>query len=842
MCHEKPHSANVLPFLTRKLRFGKSAEDAQSSPDAILIKAVSILTDTISTGDCPKACYVFPVKENLTYWITFLAGLVSLKLDFEQNHSTLQDKFKNLHDGDKLLLNNVAVVEFARLNENSPTIRSREHTEYTLWPGHIDKLQPYQGARSIDKDKKIKEFLPERVIVPVDKLLDINTSGNKLFCSHSIVLVSAFGRFEDFLTDHFSGESAFKEFIQPDYIGEVGISDDHNSPVKISRDLFHLESAIQNGYQPTLILIDGTERLTGRLGEFDRILRKKIPILVVSDLNDAEGFPYLANRSFVFFNWNREVISSLLPEYIVDKSPFEALHQRLDNFCKTSIEFVECRNMALESAANALLAIHTEEAQNEISFLKVGAVKLLNQLSSIFYAISEEETSVFKVQLNEIQDRFNRLRMYVGDSIEKWDKFFQNTEQFIGEASKGGIDKAAKFMSRLWHDKSGVVILPADAEVKSVPLQVGNIANGIYYATVGKIVSHVVPDKGFIPAWLKTKKVNQLLNSYNLNELVFFYYPFEMGFHRSLVKKNLTALGYTLDREGAKTKYASFPLETYTNGFSNLANHLPENENGSVNVDIDITELEWGIEKSDFNKYNSPGEISDSLAAQRVDFEDESFMFCTDSHKLLAITKVNAGNSYKCQARKVADLVSGDYIAIIGKDESGIDDLVSKQTSFKDLSDVKSRIKLWKDCLYTHYENLGRDIYVLIRELESTGCVKHKHTIKNWLLDKEIIGPASDDDLRSIGKLTGNSILTNQTVIIREAITQMKSWRRKAFNMVGDKIRKHITVANDISSSGAPLIIEGLGEVTFHMIVSINRKQEEIDIRYINKPLKPDYY
>lgn len=838
MYHEKPHLSNVLSFLTRKLRFGKSVEDAQFPPGAILIKAVSILTDTISTSDCPKACYVFPVKENLTYWITFLTGLLSLKLDFEQNHSTLQDKFKNLRDGDKLLLNNVAVVEFARFNENSPTIRSREHTEYTLWPGHIDKLQPYQGPKSIDKDKKIKEFLPERVIVPVDKLLEINTSGNKLFCSHSIVLVSAFGKFEDFMTDHFSCESAFKELIKPDYIGEAGILDCYNSPVKIFRDLFHLQSTIQHGYHPKLIIIDGADRLIERLSEFDRILRKKIPILVVMDLNDTEGFSYLANRDFEFFNWNQEVISSLLPEHSIDESPFSAFHQRLDNFCKSSIEFVECRNMPLESAANALLSIHTEETQKEISLLKGRAVKLLNQLSGIFYAISEEDTSAFKAQLNEIRERFKRLKMYIGDNVEKWDKFFQNTEQFIDEAAKGGIDKAAKFISRLWHAKSGVVILPTEAEVKSALLQVGTISNGIYYATVGKIINHLVPDKGFIPTWLKTKKVNQLLNSFNLNELVFFYYPFEMGFHRSLVKRNLTALGYTLDKEGTKTKYASFPLETYISGFSNLASHFPENENGSEYVDI--TELEWSIEKSDFNKYHSLGEISDSLSAQRVDFEDESFMYCSDSHKLLTIIKFNSDNNYKCQARKVAEMMPGDYIAIIGKDESGIDDLVSKQVSFKDLSDVKSKIKLWKECLYTHYENTGRDIYALIRELESAGCVKHKHTIKNWLFDKEIIGPASDDDLRSIGKLTGNNLLANQTVIIREAITQMKSWRRKAFYMVGDKIKKHITEANDISSIGASLIIEGLGEVTFHTIVSINRKQEEIDIRYLNKLLKPD--
>lgn len=830
---------SVLSFLTGNLRYGKTAGEEQFPVDKFLSNCLTFMTEVLEAETPQRVCFILPAREELAYWMAFIGGAFILKAGFEENHSSFRDKFKDVKTGDKLKLNNSAVVEFCRFEDDKPVFKSCDQTEFTLWAGKIENLQPYLGPKGIDNYKKIAGCLPKEPLSPVDKLLDIRTKGNKLFYSDSITLVSRSGAFTRFLECNYCNNIPLADYFKPDIIGENWQVGQDASPITVSGELLNLEQAIKKGYSPVLVLANGTNLLTERLSELDRMLRSNLHILIIADLNDSEDFQYLADRNFRFYNWHQDIIEPLIPKEPSANSPFGILQKKLNNFCDIKTEFITCRSASLEKAVGALLKIPVPGDEEGIRQLKSRAVILLNKLSGIFFKPNEQLYEHLLALLNEIQDMYSQCMLYTGEYKDHWAQFFQNAKIFIEEAVNGKNDKAARFRSMTEYGKNGVVILSSVAEAESARETFNHFPDGLLFEPFSNLFAPSESENGVIPYWLKYPKVKELLVSFNFRSLTFFYYPFEISFHRSRMNRCQEELICTGQQHEHAEGNADFEAAGYTKTFTYPAPFLPVTGSGIIgDADGDIHDPEWLIEETGFPKYHPTGDRAESLPAYRVDFHDGSFMFCTVSHKLLFIETAEPDRRRNCQYYRVKDLKSTDIVGLIDIDETRVGQIVSDLTNSQALGEVKAKISLWKNCLYRHYEQVNRELSVLCDHLKAAGCKRGRQTIRNWLFDTEIIGPRDDNDLQAIGKLTQNRVLATQTKIIRKAIIQMKSWRRKAFNKAGKKIRIYIQNKKATPPPGSCEHIEGLGEIGFQKIVKISRKVEETDVRYINKLLQ----
>jgi hypothetical protein len=835
--------------LIQRLEYSYTWQEKSFSLPLPLKDSLQLISDFFSSNQTNKLCLVFPTKTFAAQWLSIPTVLFLIENDFVHFKGEIFESYTQYKRGDKLILNNIAVVEWSGINQTGVTFKTKgtkdsSGAEITIKFSDVIMLQKAPASRKVLSSlKTVKEALPSREITATEKLLNITTYGNKEFIKNKICLVSKFKSFDDSIERITMNLASLPEYFEEGKIDENGAVE-INSPLLISNNLSNLALYVTLSTSVSKIIIDGFATIQERSTDFSDIDVKNIPTILITDLSEIESFETIGNYGFEFFNFTKENLKFDLP---ANHSPFHSFDKKLRKYISFNLLKEICENTELEATTHKIHSIEKDESNNDLNSLKISLIQLTNLVSRIVHEPSADEIAHYNSKISSIETLFNRCKMWLGDSHKPIEESILLLKSIIEKFKSASSEKCARLKVLINTSQYDYIVCPTEEEAKALNdfLQTSSYIHRPQVISVADVNDNLLsnkPLKAILTGWAKSNNINRILSSFLFSELTVLFYQFENKYYNSLQRRNRKYsenIKATINSKGIRLEIETLKPK----GFDDLYSSDEVVEATSASS-FDILDFELRLDNAQYSRYSAKGNLIDSIKAKRIDFENDSFIYSTESHKFLVINELIEMKDAKANLhrRRIEALKTGDVIALINTDRDILVDLVEKNTNTKELASVKEWTELWKNLLKEYYSSIGNDFKILIANLRKNDCQKHEVTIKAWLQDENRIGPDDDADLICIALLTNSNLLNDNIHTVREAIRKMTGWRMKASDLITDKIKSQIHKFADSTVINKKILVEGLGSVNVLKVIEVSNIWENIDVRYVNRLLQKENF
>jgi hypothetical protein len=830
--------------LIQKLQYSYS-EREESYPLPMPLKdSLQIISDFFNCNTNHKLCLVFPTKEFAAQWLSIPTVLFLIESDFTLFKNEIVKSLETYKKGDRLILNNEAVVEWIGRNVNGFVFKHKEFKgvdSITISIKNISKIQPAPSNRkSLSGYKRVMEALDDSNENPTDKILGIKTYGNRLFQQNSICLISKHISFENSISEISLNNFLIDEYFNHGRIDETG-EVEIKSPLLISNNLCNLALYVTLSSSVSKIIIDGFSAIQERGVDFNDIDVKKIPTILITDLSEIESFENIIDYGFDFFNFTKE---NLELSEIKEFSPFSSFTEKLKKYITFNLKKEICVNTNLEKITQLIHSIEDDDSVKELVNLKISLIQLTNKISRIAHPFSENEILLYESLLNKIECQFLENSVYLGGFVNAIKESISTLktvlERFMSEPS----EKCVRFKELMQLNKYDYIICTKDDEAESLSFYLNNshefqyIPKVISVSDVNDNLLSDKPAKAILTGWAKSNNINRILSSFLFSELTVLFYQFECKYFNSLQNRNMrfsVNVKSTIKKDGIRTETDSEKGSGYADLYSSdTISYNPSESN------FDITNFELKLDNAQFSRYVVKGNLNESVKAKRVEFKNDKFIYLTDTHGLLVLENFyqSSTKSLYIHKSRIENLHHGDVIAFMKTERELLNKVVGKLTTPIDLIETTKWIELWKKSLWNHYIRLNSDFNKLMGELRDKGCTREPGTIHSWLFDELKIGPRIDDDLISIALMTNGTELYNHIKEVRNAIRQMTGWRMKASDYIIEQLKSKIKSTHSSIQVNSTVDFEDLGEIEILEIVEIVNSHDYIDIGNVNRLLE----
>jgi hypothetical protein len=822
--------------LIQKLRYSYAEQHESHELPLPLNDSLQLISEFFKHNQTNKLCLVFPSKEYAAQWLTVPTVLFLIESDFAQYKNEIAETYKQFKPGDKLKLNGKAIVEWSGVKESGVAFKTKgvgesSGAEITIDFADVIKLQKESPTRKLSSLKTVKEVLPKRNFTATEKLLKIDTFGNKEFIKNSICLITKFKSYDDSIVDILMNHAGVDDYFKPGKIDENGKASE-SSPFLIANNFSNLILYLAESIPVSKIIIDGFSAVTPK-SDFSEIDRDfKIPTILITDLTEIETFKEIKNHGFEFFNFTKENITI---RENGSSSPFKNFECKLNKYVSFRFEREVCNNEELESISKKLHSLTKDDSDENLNILRISLIQLSNLLSRICYMPSENEMANFNQKIAKIELHFVKCQLWLGESLKPIADAISLMKIFVNQLALKKTEKCIR-LEELLKQNPNYIICPTDDEatVLNSHIQIPT-TKIISVSDVNDNILSGKPVRAILTGWAKSANMNHILSSFLFSELTVLFYQFENGYYASLQKRNKQN-NESIKPTVAKSGIRSTAEEAPPKGFEDLFSEV-EILDTVADSTLDIVEFELKLDNTQYSKYSAKGNIADSCKAKRIDFENNTFIYATESHKFPVINELldSTKSNPNIHGKRFEALQTGDVIAFINTVSDVLAEQVEKSTKSNELEKVKKWTELWKTLLRDYFSSIGNDFKKLVENLREFECKKHPVTIKNWLQDDNLIGPDSNDDLRSIAMISNSELLMENIAVVREAIEQMTSWRFQAGTIVRDKIRNKLLDIAKPSIINTSIEIPDLGRVEILKISELKKEAEEIDKKFVHR-------
>jgi len=833
--------------LIRRIEYSYVGQQEAFSLPLPLKDSLQLISDFFSNNQTNKLCLVFPTKSFAAQWLSIPTVLFLIENDFQHFKGEIFESYMQYKGGDKLILNNIAIVEWSGINQTGVTFKTKgtkdsSGAEITIKFSDVIMLQKAPASRqALSSLKTVKEALPSRNITATEKLLNITTYGNKEFIKNKICLVSKFKSFDDSIERITMNLASLPEYFEEGKIDENGAVE-INSPLLISNNLSNLALYPTLSTSVSKIIIDGFAAIQERSTDFSDIDVKNIPTILITDLSEIESFETIGNYGFEFFNFTKE---NLKFDFPANHSPFHSFDKKLRKYISFNLLKEICENAELEATTHKIHSIEKDESNNDLNSLKISLIQLTNLVSRIVHELSADEIAHFKYRISSIESLFIRCRMWLGDSHKPIEESILLLKSVIEKFASAYSEKCVRLKALINTSRYDYIICPTEEETKALNDFLHTSAHTyrpqvISVADVNDNLLSNKPLKAILTGWAKSSNINRILSSFLFSELTVLFYQFENNYYNSLQRRNRKYnenIKATINSKGIRSGTETLKPKGFDDMYS--SDEVVEATSASS---FDILDFELRLANAQYSRYTAKGNLIDSIKAKRIDFENDFFIYSTETHKFLIINELIEKKDAKANLhrRRIEALKTGDVIALINTDRDILVDLVEKHTNPKELASVKQWTELWKNLLKEYYASISNDFKKLVDDLRKFNCIKHEVTIRTWLQDESRIGPDDDADLISIAMLTNSDLLNDNIKKVRESITQMKGLRHDASEFIIKKIKSQIHEFADNTVVNKKILVEGLGSVNVLKVIEVSNMWENIDVRYVNRLLQKE--
>lgn len=840
--------------LIKKLQYSYSGQNSFHLFPQLLVDSLNLISDFFKKNNSNKLCLVFPSKELAAQWISMPLSLKLLEDEFQLHKKEINEAYKLYKPGQRLLLNNEALVEWVEGDSETIKFRAKGNKKKKYWEStsgdvitissnRINNLRPAPKDRSVLSSREIVyRNLKPKIAVPIDKLLEINSNGNLLFQKQSICLVSRFKSFEESISQIQLNGSLIEDYFHEGRIDEEGKLNEQ-SPLIVTNSLQSLWLYLSQTNNVSKIIIDSYKAIYEKgVTDFSDIDRGfNLPTILITDLSEIESFENIGNHGFNFYSFTKENLSIASTSI---NSPFYSLESKNSKYATFNFHNVVCKDDQVEQIFKIIHSIDDDESDANLAALKTALVQIANHVSRIISVLDSAEALELNQKLEKIESLFQQNRRWIGNSAKPCEEAIKVLKSAIDRFSSLQSIKCEKLIELITNDVYNYIICVTEREVHSLRRRF-SLSSFIKHPPKILSVSEVddslistLPVNAILIGWPKSNNFNRLLSSFLFSRLTVLFYEFENHYYNSLQRRNLKNISNvksTVVRDGS-----SFAGH-HDSGFSNVFKTFRSIEQGDTG-DFDVISFELKLEDFQYSKYRGKPDSDESIKVKRIDFENNTFIFSSESHKFLVLSDLvnSRSQNQKIHYKKIDSLHIGDLIALINTDRDILADLVEQNTKPDELQSIKSLTDSWKNLLREYYNKIGNDFKKLVSELRKLDCTRHEATIRNWLNDENRIGPDDDLDLMSIALLTESEFLSDNIPNVRKAIDQMIKWRFQASDYVREKIERELAQLADHSVINSTLEIQDLGEVDILRIHELNKTTSEIDKRFANRLLKKE--
>jgi hypothetical protein len=832
--------------LLKKIRYAYLESDGSYYLPTHLKDSLNVISNFFKQQINNKLCLVFPSKECAAQWLSIPSVLFLIESDFEHFKNEITENYKQYNLGEKLKLNGTAIVEWAGIRKNGVAFKTKAGNNssgaiITIEFSQSIKLQRAQATRQLSTLTRVKDALPGNIITPTDKLLGINTYGNKEFIKNKFCLVTKYKLFEKSVNDVKMNGSSLTDYsliFPPGKIDENG-DIENNSPLLIANNLSNLALySVANSI--TKIMIDGFAAILERGTDFSDIDVKNIPTILITDLTEIESFDLIGNYGFEFFNFTKENLNF---EEQPGNSPFQAFDKKLKKYSKFNVVKEICEDNDLEIIAQKIHSIEKDDSNQDLNKIKINLIQLTNVISRICHVPTEKEMAILLEKINAVDLLFQRNKIWLGDSRGPIDESISHLKIVIEKFASAPSEKCARLQNLMSKESYNYIICPTEDEAQALrnTLPADLRTKIISIADVNDELLTDKDVKAIITGWAKSRNINKILTSFLFSQLTILFYQFESKYYNSLQRrnrKNSENIKSTITKQGIRTSIDSEKSNCFDCLYPDHAARVSTSEKF-----FDIVEFELKLDNIQYSKYKANGNSNESVKAKKISFENDFFIYSSESHRFLVVNELVRslrGEKGNIHRRRIEAIVSGDAIAQINTDRDILADLVEKNTKAEDFASVKKWTDLWKNLLKEYFFSIGNNFIKLVDDLRCHDCKKHEVTIRTWLQDENRIGPEDDSDLISIALMTNSRLLYDIILQVRQAIRKMTGWRMKASDFIMDKIKAQIHQYADSSIINRRISIEGLGTVIVLKVAEISNVWENIDVRYVNRLLQKE--
>ena len=846
------------PFVQR-LRVAKDCT-SQSPVHPLVTFSEYIFDKAISKRFSQPLALIFPYKNDVAKWITLLSVLRTMESDYYSGRILDYDFEK----GQNLLLNNRAVVQFDRFEDShlyvkAPGTGPHGPITFSIPISKIFQLQPTTKKR-LSSLKKVKEAWSGSASTPIDNILEIRSFGNYQIFETNIVLVDRLGATESTIKEIYVNGKKLDELFawgKLDRDGDLFLLKSYSHDCKpsaiIAPDLYSVSRFLEGQTHKTkAIIISDAGFCRNDPHSLTELQDSGLPILLVADLNQVDNLVELAGRSFRMLVWSKDVVHEILNlDKVPEKSVFTAFGDTLKNYSRQIVETIQCHHSQLDSAITQLnrlekkiSTIDDTEARSVFSSL----YRKCNQLSELIRVPSQEWLVAFITSIQNLNADFKKRQLWV--SPELISGFSDLADKIIEIGSQSLIDPGSKInhLQRLLNESKPserlLVVVSSESEIEPTKeywlsrIEHSKEKLNMTFVTPGGIPDDFSFDSLIVAGWFGRSKMYSILHSYTASKVTLMMYEHEQRWYKSALKR-------WAEQENTINQTANdiaSILEVPIVFFQHPSDSTQDESCISPDSDDNFMEIENRIRSYKYEAFKpSPSSQNEVEKAKRINFEEDIFAFFSKTHKCIVVNDFIL-ESPTAEIRKltVNDLKIGDYVLFFDSDKDLIRQYANKILKQENKSGLREIATLWKLALRTTLKELN-NFDALVDLLRQHGCKRHFFTIRNWLLDEDMIAPNSFADVKIIAAATKDELLNNNLTIIQSAISEVRGAHLRASSFLARRLmsvlpqiitsdsREHLQLRIDIPDFGSIIVL---------LVEEIDEQWVDIEKSYVNRLLR----
>jgi len=570
-----------------------------------------------------------------------------------------------------------------------------------------------------------------------------------------------------------------------------------NPAIIIAADLYSVLNALMNGVRIQSVIFDASRSnaIEKQLDAFDELNQYDFPIVCITNTANSFDNGLLVDRGYNEWRWDKDSIPDSLYDDLDDKGNFRVRH--------CAQHRVKYKNVNGTEVSEAIRLLYKHKSEIEVqSATLIYVVERL--FSLVFFAlrnaipIDQTDRVHYLSVLSDCSEKLEREKIYIADELYNDISFvvrnleyvlncnFSNKKyQAICDLLKEGEYQSACIVISDKQDKSAYIrYWTAWCSENNCETHISVMYPHEYIRSTDNFY-----DVTIVVGWLSDKIMRSILFRFNSADYFIILYQYEERWreaHTRIWRKKLDS-----------TNNWNIVKKSFSNGKREIkvatnARHEIDREIEEITITDELANIEQLILKNRYKHYGSSGSLTSEIVdAIPVNFAGGLFAFYSSGHKVVTVTDIIMQVDNQIQLKRPEMLEVGDFIVIRETQQDIIREIADRILALEGKAGLRNIAHKWKESLEA--ELLHSSVTEIYQKLKNVGCTRDFLTVKNWVMNDDLIIPQKLDDLRNIAAATNDVILFEKAELIYTAGREVITAHTKAGKLLSERLKHKIT-------------------------------------------------
>lgn len=703
----------------------------------------------------------------------------------------------------------------------------------------------------------------------LDRLLEIAGYGNRALCRNRIMCLTSRTGFEAFVEN--------TELCRP----RAGATNGAGSGGKLHDILpwgsiredgsLALEDHYQAGGEPLLavtnyvenvaeasalaesfsrvVFADGPERLVRNLQACDEITDSQ-KLIVVANHGSDEALSALEERDFRVWRVAPEEMELGRDTREEARSVFFGrAFDAASNYQRLKLDGTNCRDEQLEAVAEDLAQVggclNRSEDDEEIKRCLQGLFHLLFRISDRCAPLEAQERMEILGRIGALEQDVERRAIFVPQEVtSRLHNACTTLRKLVSERTTNpwiGKSKGESLLGVLRTNGGSarrrtliVTRYPQSVDPARLWLQERGVHDPVVW------YQHFPEAETFdiivVLSWLNSERFGKLVRQYAAPEVRLLSYPFEQRWLRQFNSRlSRERISGQPDR-AEKSQLLGLPEDLFATSQSRTPDHSQTDTLPQASDPFSIFDIERKIMRRRKGALPAARSTQETCPTRYVGFVGQTYAYLTENHEVPVITnliRISDSAPSVVPTRTVNTLEIGDFLLFREGSDRDVVRLFAEEMIGPDLyAEQRTLAASWRKALLS----LRGDAGEVHRLLRSYGVRKKKSTIRNWLVNKNVIGPWKRDDLDAMAEAM-KEYFAESPEEVWEAIENIRAAHRRAGHRISQWLLAELAGKKNLVADGAARVELDFGQFWIVEVEQVGNDLEQYPAGRVNRLL-----